>query len=92
MNLLKSETEERYRENASNARDDVPMYPEQLCDYDILMWRKDGHLYTGRHAETGVHTYLQHARENDFEAPSRDVNDRVKTFAKTSTQIHRNFT
>lgn len=88
MRLLKSEIETRWAEGRDGGRTDTPMHPEALCDHDIMLWR--GELNWSRTIEANT-AGVDAARANDYDAPSRDPNNRLKSYSKVRNLIHRTF-
>lgn len=88
MRLLKSESETRWAEGMGGGRTDTPHRPEELCDHDIMLWR--GELNWSRTIEA-TSAGIDAARDNDYDPPSRDPNNRLKSFIKVRNLIHRTF-
>jgi hypothetical protein len=91
MRLLKSETETRYSEGRSGGREDIVMYPEQLCNHDIMLWRLELNHDRSR-GEAHPYSLIGMPRANDIAGPTRDPHNRVKDFKAVSEQILRNHT
>lgn len=89
MRLLKSEHEARFHNHPEHAREDVPMQPEQLCDYDIMMWRNPEQRYDIAGCDISAPLAIEPVRKNDIDAPRRDCNTRDRDFAKIRTQLIR---
>lgn len=91
MRLLKSETETRYHDPDGAGREDIVMPPEQLCDHDILMWRKEMNREAAR-GEAHPYSLIGMSRSNDIAGPTRNPNTRLKDFKDITEQILRNHT
>lgn len=88
MRLLKFENEARYVQGNGGGREDVSMHPELLCDYDIMVWRREKNWSRGTDAsEYGIEL----ARVNEYDPPTRDLNKRDKCFTKIRNLIQRTF-
>lgn len=91
MRLLKFEVETRYHDPAGAGREDIVMHPEQLCDHDIMIWRREVNRESGR-GEAHPYSLIGTSRKNEIAGPTRDPNNRVKDFKDLSEQILRNYT
>lgn len=94
MRFLKSELgRQRYKESAGCTREDDPMHPEELCDHDILIWRKHDTSYYNFRREGDRHSWgeegVPQVRHNDQAGLTRDNNSRAKTMENLSATILR---
>jgi hypothetical protein len=93
MRFLKSEFGQRSKEAASGCREDDVMYPEQLCDHDILIWRRDEHSYFNYRRDGDKHSWagegIDLVRDNDAPGLSRDIHTKSKDMFNLSSMILR---
>lgn len=93
MKFLKSELGQRHKEAASGSRDDCSMHPEELCDYDILVWRRKDQSHYNFRRDGDRHSWnnegVSHVRDNDQAGMTRDPNTRLWDISNFSTTFLR---